>query len=256
MGRTIELGHELVEIGRSGECALAIKDDGVSRRHARIKRIFGLYFVSDLESANGTFVNGQRVSMAQLSDGDQIRVGGSTLKFVANHHEAEYSRRAFTLATIDPLTGAHNKRHFDDILAKETRRAVQHGTALCLVLLDIDHFKRINDTFGHHAGDWVLARVAETIKALLDPGGLFCRVGGEEFAVIAPNTERKGALAASERIRAAIERASFDYEGRHIPVTVSLGVAEVAPMDSPDELYQRADEKLYASKTVGRNRVT
>jgi diguanylate cyclase (GGDEF)-like protein len=256
MGRSIELGHEAVEIGRSGKCALAIKDNGVSRCHARIKRIFGLYFVSDLESVNGTFVNGQRVSMAQLSDGDQIRVGDSMLKFVANHHEAEYSRHAFTLATSDPLTGAHNKRHFDEILAKETHRAALHGTPLCLILLDIDDFKRVNDTFGHPAGDWVLARVAETIKALLDPEGLFCRVGGEEFAVIAPNTERKDALAVSERIRAAIERASFDYEGRPLSITVSLGVAELALMESPDQLYQRADERLYASKTAGRNRVT
>jgi diguanylate cyclase (GGDEF)-like protein len=256
MGRSIELGHEAVEIGRSGKCTLVVKDNGVSRCHARIKRIFGLYFVSDLGSVNGTFVNGQRVSMAQLSDGDQIRVGDSVLKFVANHHEAEYSRHAFTLATSDPLTGAHNKRHFDEILANETHRAALQGTALCLILLDIDDFKRVNDVFGHPAGDWVLAHVAETIREQLDPEGLFCRVGGEEFAIIAPNTERKDALAASERVRAAIERASFDYEGRRLSVTVSLGVAELAPMEGKDQLYQRADEKLYASKTGGRNRVS
>jgi len=256
MGRTIELGYEAVEIGRSSECTLALKDDLVSRRHTRIKRIFALYFVNDLESANGTFVNGERVSMAQLNDGDQIRVGDSTLKFVANYHEVEYSRRAFTLATVDPLTGAHNKWHFDETLAKEVHRAAGRGTSLGLIVLDIDHFKRVNDTFGHPAGDLVLAKVAETIKAWLSPESVFCRVGGEEFAVIAPGMDRSAVLGVAEQIRVAIEGVSLDHEGRSIAVTVSLGVAELAPAEGPNDLYRRADEKLYASKAAGRNRVS
>jgi diguanylate cyclase (GGDEF)-like protein len=256
MGRSIELGHEAIEIGRSTECKLALKDDLVSRRHARIKRIFAQYFVSDLESANGTFVNGQRVTMAQLSDGDHIRVGDSTLKFVSNYHEIEYSKRAFALATIDPLTGANNKWHFDETLPKEMRRAAQRGESLSIVLLDIDHFKRINDTFGHQAGDAVLASVARTIRGLLTPENVLCRVGGEEFVVIAPGLGRAAALNAAEAVRKAIERVNFDHEGKRISVTVSLGVAELGPTDSPNELYQRADQRLYASKVAGRNRVS
>jgi two-component system, cell cycle response regulator len=256
MGRTIELGHEAVDIGRSSECTLALKDDLVSRRHTRIKRIFALYFVTDLESANGTFVNGERVTMAQLNDGDQIRVGDSALKFVANYHEVEYSKRAFTLATVDALTGSYNKGHFNETFPKEMRHAVQRGTPLCLIVLDVDHFKRVNDTFGHPVGDLVLTRVAETIRKLLSPESVFYRVGGEEFAVVATGSDRAAGLATAEQVRGAIERIPFDHEGRRIPITVSLGVAELAPADSPDDLYQRADARLYSSKAAGRNRVS
>jgi diguanylate cyclase (GGDEF)-like protein len=245
MGRSIDLGYEALEIGRSTECALALNDDLVSRRHARIKRIFGGYFVTDLESANGTYVNGQRITMAQLADGDQIRVGQSMLKFVVNQMEAEYSKRAFALATIDPLTGAHNKRHFDETLAKEAQRALQQRTALSLILIDIDHFKKVNDTYGHPAGDLVLKGVVERAKSVLGPSDVLCRVGGEELAVIATKAGRPVAVACAERIRTAVERDSFDWEGRRIAVTVSAGVAELG-----------ADEKLYASKRAGRNRVS
>jgi diguanylate cyclase (GGDEF)-like protein len=234
---------------------VALKDDRISRRHARIKRIFSLYFLNDLESANGTFVNGHRVSMAQLNDGDQIRVGDSTLKFVANYHEIEYSKRAFALATVDPLTGAHNKWHFDETLPKAMGRAVQRAEPLSIVLLDIDHFKRINDTFGHPAGDAVLVKVTQAIQGLLTSENVLCRVGGEEFVVIAPELGRAAAVAAAEAVRATVERINFDHEGRRIAVTVSLGVAELAPSDSPRDLYQRADERLYAAKAGGRNRV-
>jgi len=256
MGRTIELGYEAVEIGRSAECALAVKDDLVSRRHARIKRIFSIYFLNDLQSANGTFVNGDRVSMAQLNDGDQIRVGDSIFKFVANHHEAEYSKRAFNLATVDPLTCAHNKGQFDETLANEVTRAAPHRTPLCLIALDIDHFKRVNDTFGHPAGDLVLTKVAETIQSLLAAESALFRVGGEEFAVIARAMDRAAAFGLADQIRVAVERARFEHDGRPISVTVSLGVVELAPNEGPSDFYQRADERLYVSKAAGRNRVS
>ncbi len=256
IGRTIELGYEAIEIGRSAECVLAVKDDLVSRRHARIKRIFSIYFLNDLQSANGTFVNGERVSMVQLNDGDQIRVGDSILKFVANYHEAEYSKRAFNLATVDPLTGAHNKWHFDETLAKEVKRAAQHPTPLCLIALDIDHFKRVNDTFGHPAGDAVLTKVAETVQSLLAAESALFRVGGEEFTVIARAMDQAAALAVAEQIRVAVERARLEHEGRPISVTVSLGVAELASGETPNDFYQRADQRLYVSKAAGRNRVS
>jgi diguanylate cyclase (GGDEF)-like protein len=256
MGRSIELGYEAVEIGRSPECGVALKDDRVSRRHARIKRIFAVYFINDLESANGTFVNGQRVSMAQLGDGDQIKVGDSALKFVANSHEIEYSKRAFALATVDPLTGAHNKWHFDETLPKAMQHASGQAKPLSLVLLDIDHFKRVNDTFGHPVGDFVLAKVAQTTKGLLPAESVLSRVGGEELAVMAPHLDRSAALALAEAIRAAVEAFRFEHEGKAFAVTVSLGVAELAPSDSPADIYRRADQKLYASKSAGRNRVS
>jgi diguanylate cyclase (GGDEF)-like protein len=256
MGRSIELGYEAIEIGRNSDCGVALQDDRVSRRHARIKRIFALYFINDLESANGTFVNGQRVSMAQLNDGDQIKVGDSALKFVANSHEIEYSKRAFALATVDPLTGAHTKGHFDETLPKEIQRAAQHQKPLSVVLLDIDHFKRVNDTFGHPVGDSVLTRVAQTAKGLLSPPSTLHRVGGEELAIIAPELNRPAALAMAESIRAAVQALLFEHEGHRFGVTVSLGVADLAPSEGPADIYRRADQKLYASKAAGRNRVS
>lgn len=256
MGRAIELGSEPVEIGRSDECTVSVNSDVVSRKHARVQLILGLYFVTDLESANGTFANDQRVSMAQLKDGDKIRVGDCVLKFVENHIEIEYAQKAMNLASLDPLTELHNKRYFDEVFPRELARALQRGLPLSLLLFDVDHFKQINDGFGHQAGDLVLKSVAVNARRALAHEVIVCRVGGEEFAVIVPNVPRSVALSIAERLRAAIAETAFQHEGRAIPLTVSIGVAELCAAESAEKLYQRADQALYAAKNAGRNRVS
>jgi len=255
MGRTVALASDPVEIGRSDECAITVNSDVVSRKHARVQPIFGLYFVTDLDSANGTFVSGQRVSMVQLRDGDQIRVGECVLKFVENHIEVEYAQRAMNLANLDALTGVHNKRHFDEVFPREIGRAAQARMPLSLAIFDLDHFKRINDSFGHQAGDQALKNVTTTAQKVLARDVALCRVGGEEFAVVMPNIPGSVARAVAERLRAAIADTPFEHGGQRIPLTISVGVAELASADSAEVLYQRADQRLYAAKQAGRNQV-
>jgi two-component system cell cycle response regulator len=257
LGRSVELGNVPLEIGRDQDCAVTLTSDGVSRKHARVQLIFALYFVTDLGSTNGTFVNEQRVSMAQLNDGDQIRMGEAVLKFVTNHLEVQYTKRALDLATTDALTGLPNKQQFAGSFEKARQQAAQKPSQpLSLVLLDVDHFKLINDSFGHAVGDLVLASTARLISAELPAQASVYRVGGEEFAILLPNTERASGLAHAERIRSVVAHGRIEHQGRRVPVTISLGVAELGPGEAWADVYGRADQLLYASKQAGRNRVS
>ncbi|MEI9940762.1 MAG: GGDEF domain-containing protein [Pseudomonadota bacterium] len=255
MGRRIDLTHEEVSIGRSDQCTVCVNSDMVSRRHAVINRILGRYIVVDLKSTNGTFVNDQRIERAELKDGDLLRTGKTVLKYLENNLELEYMRHILSLAAVDSLTGLYNKRHFDEVFGKEAARADQSQQPLCLILLDIDHFKKINDNFGHPAGDAVLKHVASVVKAQIRASDTLCRVGGEEFALILPQTPLVLATQAAELIRVAVDDTACDVEGTIIPATSSLGVAQLGPGEAPEGLYRRSDERLYAAKHSGRNRV-
>jgi diguanylate cyclase (GGDEF)-like protein len=156
------------------------------------------------------------------------------------------------LATTDTLTGIHNRRAFDEQLALELIRARRYGNKLALILLDIDHFKRINDRHGHQTGDRVLVDLARVVGGRLRASKVFARWGGEEFVVLAPNTDAEDAAHLAEEIRARVEAHDFPQVGR---VTVSLGVTQYAPDDTTDRLWKRADTALYRAKAGGRNRV-
>jgi two-component system cell cycle response regulator len=220
-----------------------------------INRILGHYIVVDLKSTNGTFVNDQRVERAELKDGDLLRTGKTVLKYLENNIELEYMQHILSLAAVDSLTGLFNKRHFDDVFGKEVARAEQVGAPLSLIVFDIDHFKKINDGFGHPTGDVVLKHVSAIVKAQSRAKDTLCRVGGEEFAQVLPQTALFEASQVAEGIRAAVEGAVCEVAGTAIPATLSLGVAELSPGEPPESLYQRADERLYAAKHGGRNRV-
>jgi diguanylate cyclase (GGDEF)-like protein len=256
MGRRIDLTHEEVSIGRSDQCTVCVNSDLVSRRHAVINRILGHYIVVDLKSTNGTFVNDQRIERAELKDGDLLRTGKTVLKYLENNLELEYMQHILSLAAVDSLNGLFNKRHFDEVFGKEVSRADQAQSPLSLIVLDIDHFKQINDRFGHPAGDVVLKHVAEVVKSQIRQGDTLCRVGGEEFALVLPQTPLTLAGQAAELIRTAVEAAVCEVGGTPIPATLSLGVATLAPGEIPEGLYQRADAQLYAAKHGGRNRVS
>jgi len=255
MGRRIDLTHEEVSIGRSDDCTVCVNSDLVSRRHAVVNRVLGHFIVVDLKSTNGTFINDARIERAELKDGDLLRTGKTVLKYLENSLELEYMQHILTLATIDSLTQLFNKRHFDEVFGKEVSRASHGQNPLSLIVLDIDHFKRINDGFGHPAGDAVLKHVASVVKGQIRQNDCLCRVGGEEFALILPQTPLSLAAQVAESIRAAVESSVCDVSGAPIPATLSLGVAELAPGEVPERLYQRADERLYAAKHGGRNRV-
>jgi diguanylate cyclase (GGDEF)-like protein len=255
MGRRYELGNTEVSIGRADTSTICVPTDQVSRKHCTVQGILGQYYLVDNRSTNGTFVNEQKVERAKLVDGDQIRVGKTVLKYTESHVEQRYFEHVFNLASMDALTGAFNKRYFDETFPKETARAQQTATPLSVVLCDIDFFKKINDTHGHPAGDAVLKNVAGVVLGQLREGDALFRVGGEEFALVLAATPKALAVQAAEAVRGLVEALVTEFNGTRITATLSLGVAELGPSELAPALYQRADELLYSAKRGGRNRV-
>jgi diguanylate cyclase (GGDEF)-like protein len=244
-------------IGRADMAAIRLLDDGISREHAVIERDGGKNVLVDLGSTNGTFCNGERIKRHDLVDGDKISVGASTIfKFTYQDQVDErYQKRLFESALRDGLTATFNRRYFVDRLNTEMRFASRHDKALALLFVDIDHFKKINDGFGHQAGDHVLAAVARELTATIRAEDVLARYGGEEFAIICREIEKEGALALGERLRGAVERARYEYEGRAIPVTISVGAAVARKPQQVQPLIAAADAAMYEAKRAGRNRV-
>lgn len=253
------LGQEFV-MGRGEDLDSRIDDRGMSRRHARVFQLLGQWCVEDLGSTNGTRLNGAPVIRPmRLSDGDRIQVGETTVLKVSlmDATEAAASRKLYESAVRDPLTGAHNRGHFDERLQSEFAFAKRHSAALSVVLLDLDHFKSVNDTHGHQAGDHVLVTMAQVAMQTVRQEDVFARYGGEEFVVLtrldAPHTQ-----SFAERLRKAIGAMVVEWEGTHIPVTASVGVAthDVAtPYDHAEQLLAASDRAVYRAKNEGRNRV-
>jgi diguanylate cyclase (GGDEF)-like protein len=259
MGTRYTLGDARLVLGRDPSCDIVIDDDSVSRRHACIKPSYDGYQVEDLQSRNGTFVNEQSVNAEQLNDGDYLRIGNSTYRFLAGDNlELQYHEEIHRLSILDALTEVPNKRHFLDFLGRQLSSATRHDRPLALIIFDIDHFKSVNDMLGHLAGDNILRELAALVKRGIRKEDMLARYGGEEFVLVLPETERQGALELAEHLRRRVEVYPFNYNGRNVAVTISLGVAVTAgssPM-SADELIYQADEKLYEAKNGGRNRVS
>jgi diguanylate cyclase (GGDEF)-like protein len=257
LGRRVQLGAAPFEIGRSSSNDLFIDQESISRHHARISFDGSAYWVSDLGSTNGTYVNDDLISEHRLRDGDQVRVGRSILKFMTGENvEVHYHEEIYRLMTVDGLTQIFNRRYFNEALEREVNRSKRYERVLSLIAFDLDHFKSINDTYGHLMGDSVLRLVSSAVKPRLRREDIFARTGGEEFAVLLPEIGMDGALITAEKVRAIVHAASLKHEQELIRVTVSLGVATLLPDEaSPEALYERADERLYEAKQGGRNRV-
>jgi diguanylate cyclase (GGDEF)-like protein len=211
----------------------------------------------DQNSTNGTYVNGTLVSARHLRDGDRVQVGRSIFKFITGDNiEQHYHEEIYRLKTTDGLTGAFNKRHFDEEIKREVFRYLRYRRPLALIMLDIDHFKNVNDEYGHLAGDRVLADLSRLLAAVARAEDTFCRYGGEEFAVLMPETQLSEAVERAENMRAMVERARFEFDGVSIPITISGGVAEAQPShEESDDFVAEADRKLYDAKRGGRNRI-
>jgi diguanylate cyclase (GGDEF)-like protein len=165
--------------------------------------------------------------------------------------------RAHHLSMRDPLTGLFNRRYLDETMEREMERARREGASVGVIVLDLDHFKRLNDTYGHDAGDHVLARTGELLRHLARGSDIACRFGGEEFALILPGATLAVAADRAEAIRALFESTPFEYEGKRLPpMTLSAGVSALAPGDGDwGQSLHQADRALYAAKQSGRNRV-
>jgi len=259
IGRRTPLTNESYVFGREAGVDLIISRSSVSRRHAEVIRDQrGTWFVRDLGSTNGTFVNERKVEYEGLRDGDQLRLGDAIFKFLAGTNvEAAYHEEIYRMTIVDGLTGVNNKRYFLDFLERELASAHRHSHPLTLVMMDIDHFKAVNDQRGHLAGDAVLKEMCNRVRARIRREDLFARYGGEEFAAVLTVTPLEGGVRFAEHVRHLVATTAFSFDGQVFPVTVSLGVASVHNMPDVDAntLIKRADDNLYQAKHRGRNQV-
>ncbi len=257
LGKKYNLNTPSVVVGRSSKCEIQIDQESISRNHSKIVNTGKSLLVRDLGSTNGTYVNDEPVEEHVLRDGDLIKIGRTIFKFLTGGNiENAYHEEIYRLTTIDGLTQISNKRFFMESLEREIARAHRYQRALSLVMFDLDHFKKINDTYGHLAGDYVLKQLASAVKQKIRREDLFARYGGEEFAIILPEITLGAALTFSEKIRQLVEEQEFRFEKTAIDVTISMGVAAVDDeVKEVDVLIKRSDEQLYAAKGAGRNRV-
>lgn len=259
VGGPVALRSERFLIGRDTKSDLLIEGEEISRQHALIERRAGRYYVSDLGSRNGTFVDEVAVKEAcVLASGAQIRLGKVVLQFLEGGDlEREYHETLYRMMVSDGLTGVANKRWFMENLQRELVRARRHKRPLCLAMLDLDHFKAINDRHGHLAGDDVLRAFCARVAPIVREDESLARYGGEEFVVLMPEAELPAARRFCERVLKAVRDAPFDAGGQSIPVTVSIGLAgtKCKHTITPSELIAAADACLYDAKRDGRDRL-
>jgi two-component system, cell cycle response regulator len=259
-GRVHLVTTDSLVVGRASTCDLRIDDSSLSRQHCRIRRTNGVYFVEDLESRNGTQVNGMRIKApVLLEDGALIQLAATTIIMFSHQEELEVQaeQRLYASAVLDPLTGLHNRRHLDARLKSEFAFANRHGTPLSVLLIDIDHFKKVNDTYGHLGGDAALRALSDRLQRTVRTEDIVARYGGEEFAVVARGIEPPGAMLLAERIRETAQRIQVPHEGKVIAFTISVGVVTMMReriFDAIASLLKAADDALYKAKETGRNR--
>jgi diguanylate cyclase (GGDEF)-like protein len=246
-------------VGRHPTNSLRVDEDSISRFHGRIVKNGDEFVVEDLSSRNGIFVGGKRVTRARLDHDSWLQFGPRvSFRFsLTDVREERLLRKLYESSTRDALTGAYNRLHFEERLRSEVAYATRHRTPVSLLLIDLDHFKRVNDTYGHPAGDAVLKRAAEACMRALRTEDVFARFGGEEFAVVLRGIELNGAARLGDRLRQAVAGELVEHDGHQIRATLSAGCASLACCVTPssDELIAIADRRLYAAKAQGRNRV-
>ncbi|MGZ3405223.1 MAG: GGDEF domain-containing protein [Polyangia bacterium] len=266
LGEIFPVEGEII-IGRDAESNLRLaEDEGVSRRHARVTPVADGALLADLGSQNGTFVDGDRVSERVLKEGMKIRIGQTTVLKFARYDAVEEAaqRQLLESALRDGLTRAFNRRYFIERLGAEIRFAERHAQPLALLILDIDHFKQLNDSHGHLIGDDVLRAVVGVLNDTLRAEDVLARYGGEEFAVLVRGVNKDGARVLGERLRREVAEMGLAKEGgERLSVTVSIGVG-IFPLENPADvpseqvgkrLIELADAALYRAKNAGRNRV-
>ncbi len=265
-GKRFLLDSQVLTIGRSPECTIWVDHPGISRCHAELLRDADGYLLRDLASSNGTHLNGQRLELpTRLHDGDLIRLGKVALKYYARQSlDALLHDRIYRMATVDAGTEVHTKRYLMEALERELKRARRSQHPLCVLCLDLDHFKGVNDRYGHDAGDQVLRQAAALMQQQVRGSDILGRIGGEEFAVVLPETDLPAAIELAQRMRQALAAQTHvlelrDDQGRRTAAhlqTASIGVARLEPeMNEGRELLAAADLQLYNAKREGRNRV-
>jgi diguanylate cyclase (GGDEF)-like protein len=256
----LEKGSETT-VGRGEQTTIMLELDNVSRRHCTVFSKPDGCWLRDDGSTNGTYLNNVEVrAESLLRSGDLIKIGGAIFKFLYGGElgsiEAQYHEEIYRLTIIDGLTQTYNKRYLLEFLDREMARCGRHGRPLSVLLLDIDHFKKINDGFGHLAGDYVLRELAQQVKTRIRREECFARYGGEEFVLVLPETGHDNTVYLAEKLRKMVEAHRFSFEGKEIKVTFSGGVADMQPEhQNPLSFLNAADARLYEAKRAGRNRI-
>lgn len=260
-GELVKLARGTTRIGRAADAELRLGDDGVSRLHAQLRVEADGIWVEDLNSRNGTFVNSQRITApTPLAEGDKIQVGRTTVLRFAFHDDLDESfhENLLSSALRDPLTRLFNKRYFLDRLDSELKFARRHRTSVSLLMVDVDHFKAVNDTHGHLAGDAVLVNLASVLTRAVRNEDVVARFGGEEIAIILRAISLEPAMLLADRLRHLVEQTTTPHAGLELRVTASIGAAEYpsSKAETIEALMEAADRALYRAKDKGRNRVS
>jgi diguanylate cyclase (GGDEF)-like protein len=261
-GRGIGTHYTLIRgetwLGRSRNVQIRIDDDSVSRLHARILASSGSTFLQDLRSTNGTYVNSIRIRDTRLLNGDIVRVGRVSLKYLSGRNvEHEFHREIYRLSTTDPLTHTFNRAYLLDFLERVLVSRERYRRLLSVAMFDIDHFKRINDNFGHPVGDNVLREVATLVGRNLRRSDLLARYGGDEFCVVLPELGPDQAYITCEKLRRLIANKSFHVGAQPLPVTATFGLRSIDVKDEVIDIARviaDADAYLLEAKRSGRNR--
>jgi len=259
LGRKFDLNRPETVIGRSSKADIQVDQESISRNHAALANKGGQISIRDMGSTNGTYVNDELVTADfQLRNGDLVKIGRTIFKFIGGGNiEAAYHDEIYKLTTMDGLTQISNRRYFEEALEREISRCNRYAREMSLVLIDIDHFKQVNDSYGHLAGDAVLKVLASAIKARIRKEDVFARYGGEEFALLLPEVDLKGGAAMAEKARKLVEAQKFEFDNQRIPITISAGVAALTSTQrEPADVVRAADAKLYEAKSTGRNKVS
>ncbi len=222
-------------IGRSSQAQLQIDHESVSRRHARIVLTESGVLLADLGSTNGTYVNDEPIQERTLAHGDLLKVGRTILKYLSTDNiEAAYYEEIHRLTTIDGLTRCFNARYAKEQLIREVSRAARYTRPLSVLMFDVDDFARINEEFGHLAGDAILAQLGKRLGRRVRREDILARTGGGEFALVTPEVEKAGAVFLGERVLRIIGETAFGFDDVQIPVTLSIGVAALDEIAIPD----------------------
>jgi two-component system cell cycle response regulator len=247
-------------VGRSPDNQIPLEFNGISRKHFQIKIVSDKEtLIEDAGSSNGTFVNNAKIEgSVPLNKGDIIKIGSIALKFLPKGDTERLAYDQLQLeAQTDGMTQCFNKKYFIDRIELEIKKCKVTGNPLSLIFFDLDHFKSLNDNYGHDAGDYVLKEKAKIIRENgIRDGDTFARYGGEEFVVLLPNTNLKQGFEIAERLRKMIEKHDFIYDGQKLPVTASIGIADYRQgIENGTDLIIRSDKAVYQSKKGGRNQV-
>lgn len=262
VGKIHLLEEGTTSLGRSNDVDIVINDNRISRHHVTLHTHGDKVAIEDLGSTNGTYVNGHKINgVTSLNDGDKIQLSSNSIFKFALQDKTEniFHKELYKMAVLDPTTALYNKRYFMERFAEEFSLSRRSKTPLSLLIMDIDFFKKVNDTYGHLAGDLVLQQIGQLLKQMTRHEDVVARYGGEEFIVMLRGSEEEPSYQTAERIRREVEKFVFEFEGKHIPVTISIGLCTMdvnADGITTEFMVKTADERLYHSKQNGRNRVT